>query len=73
MLVNDVIWATAKNTVGILKPGWSLEKSSVNMQRNSCFGDGYSLKINIQEDGHELSQLKNSSTDLLAGSMYEDT
>lgn len=56
------------------KLSWSLEKISVNIQRNSCFGDGYWLRIqDIQEDVNELSQLKNSSTGLLAGTMYEDT
>lgn len=48
----------------------SLEKSSVNIQRNSSFGDGESLRIqDIQEDVDELSRLKNSRTGLLTASM----
>lgn len=47
-----------------------MRKVSVNIQRNSSFGDGESLRIqDIQEDVDELSQLKNSSTGLLTGSM----
>lgn len=55
------ILATAKNTASILswKTQVILEKSSVNIQRSSCFGGGYWLRIQSI-----LSQLKNSSTGL---------